>query len=103
MPKYLLVYVGGDEATPDDDFEAITMKWIAWFTALGEAVVDPGNPLGASGAVGPAGASAEATSGVGGYTLVTADSLEAALEIAKGSPHLDANGSVEVYETLDIG
>ncbi len=103
MSKFLLVYTGGDQPTPEDDFEAITKKWIAWFSALGDAVVDPGHPLGASSAVGPGGSVAEVTSGVGGYTIVTAESLEAAIEIAKGSPHLDANGTVEVYETIDIG
>ena len=37
-----------------------------------------------------------------GYSVVVADSLDAAVEIAKGCPHLAANGRVEVYETIDV-
>ena len=43
-----------------------------------------------------------ATAGVTGYSVVSADSLEAALEMAKGCPHLAANGGVEVYETFPV-
>ena len=102
MAKYLLVYVGGDAPTSEDDGKTVMDAWVAWFTALGPAIVDPGNPCGSSGAIASDGSVTTATSGVGGYSLLIADSLDAALEMAKGCPHLSANGSVEVYETIDI-
>ena len=102
MAKYLFIYTGGDQPGPDDDMAAITNAWVVWFASLGDAVVDPGNPVGASGAVASNGSVTAATSGVGGYSVVNADSLEAALEMAKGSPQLAANGSVEVFETFDV-
>jgi len=102
MAKYLLVYIGGDQPGPEDDGEAIMTAWTTWFSTIGDAVVDPGNPVGASGAIASDGSVTTATSGVGGYSVVSADSLDAALEIAKGCPHLAANGSVEVYETFDV-
>ncbi len=101
MAKYLFVYVGGDQGSEDTDYSAVTNAWIAWFGGLGDAVLDPGNPAGASSAVASDGSIIGATSGVGGYSVISADSLTAALEIAKGCPHLDANGTVEVYETFD--
>jgi hypothetical protein len=38
-----------------------------------------------------------------GYTIVSADSLDAAAELAKGCPILDDGGSVSVYETFQVG
>ncbi len=102
MAKYLFIYTSGDEPRPDTDMDAITQAWIGWFTGLGDAVVDPGNPVGASGAIAPNGAAAAVTADVGGYSVIRADSLEAALEIAKSSPALAANGSVEVFETVEV-
>ncbi len=102
MAKYLFVYVGGDQASEDTDYSAVTNAWITWFGSLADAVIDPGNPAGASSAVASDGTIVGATSGVGGYSVIAADSLSAALDIAKGCPHLDANGTVEVYETFDV-
>ena len=37
-----------------------------------------------------------------GYTIVQADSLQAATGLAKGSPVLQGGGSVTVYEAFDV-
>jgi hypothetical protein len=37
-----------------------------------------------------------------GYTIVTAASLEAATDIAKGSPVLKDGDSVTVFETVEV-
>ena len=39
---------------------------------------------------------------IGGYTVVTAESLDDATSLAKGCPALDAGGGVEVYEALPM-
>jgi hypothetical protein len=102
MAKYLLAYVGGDQPESEESGQAVMAAWTAWFTGMGEAVVDPGNPVGASAAVAADGSVGEAAAGVTGYSVIAADSLDAALEIARGCPHLAANGRVEVYETFDV-
>ena len=51
MANYLLAYVGGDEPDSEEAGAAVMNAWIAWFGTLGDAVVDPGNPIGASAAV----------------------------------------------------
>ena len=38
--------------------------------------------------------------GLSGYSLVTADSLESAVELAKGCPVLEIGGAVDVYEAI---
>jgi hypothetical protein len=43
-----------------------------------------------------------APSGLSGYSVITADNLDAATEHARSCPHLDAGGRVDVYETFEI-
>jgi hypothetical protein len=103
MAKFLLVYTGTAMSTPsEEEGKAIMDAWMAWFGGLGDAVVDPGNPTGLSAAVTSGGVSAGGPSGISGYTVVSAADLDAAAELAKGCPHLDVGGTVEVYETFDV-
>jgi hypothetical protein len=61
-------------------------------------VVDGGNPFGASASVG----GGEAASGLTGYSILEADSLEAATDLAAGCPVLSSGGSVDVYEAIPM-
>ena len=102
MANYLLVYKGGAMAQDEAERQKAMAAWGAWFGQLGAAVVDGGNPCGASAAIGANGAvSNGAPSGVTGYSILTADSLQAATGLAKGCPILTDGGSVEVYETFN--
>jgi hypothetical protein len=102
MGKYLLAYKGGSMAATEAEREAAMAAWGSWFGQLGSAVVDAGNPFGPSAAVGSGGVNGGATSGLTGYSVIDADSLSAAGELAKGCPVLANGGSVEVYETIPI-
>lgn len=102
MAQYLLAYVGGDQPESQEAGQAVMAAWTAWFAGMGAAALDPGNPVGASAAVAPDGTVGAASAGVSGYSVITADSLDAAVEIARACPHLAANGHVEVYETIDV-
>ena len=106
MAKYLLLYSGGS-GMPQTEAEqkAIIDDWTAWYNRLGGAVVDPGNPtspaaksIDSNGKVsdGPAGTM------VTGYTILKADSLDAAVAMAKGCPVLKSNGQISVFETFDV-
>ncbi len=77
-------------------------KWQAWVSGLGDAVVNPGTPLGKSKAVSSAGVSN--TSGserLAGFSIVKADSMDAALEMAKKCPFLEI-GTIEVAEVMEM-
>lgn len=104
MAKYLMAYRGGgDMADTDEQRQAVMAAWGAWFGELGSAIVDPGNPCGAAATVATDGSVSEGgASALSGYTLINADSLEAASALAKGCPVLSAGGSVEVYETFEV-
>ncbi len=76
-------------------------KFEAWVGGLGDAVVNPGHPLGKSKTVSSSGVSDDGRSNpLVGFSIVTADGMDAALEMAKGYPHLEI-GTVEVVEMLE--
>lgn len=100
MGNYVFAYTGGAMPETPAAQEAAMKAWGDWFATLGAAVVDAGNPFGASTAVKADGASGTATTGLGGYSVVKADDLDRAATLAKGCPILAAGGNVDVYETL---
>jgi len=102
MANYLFAYSGGGMAQTDSEREAAMAAWGAWFAGLGPAIVDAGNPFGPSASVGSAGATGAAATGLTGYSILTADSLDAAAELAKGCPVFASGGKVDVYETIPV-
>ena len=103
MPNYVLTYVGGSMPESEEEGQAVMAAWGRWYEGLGAAVVDAGNPFGPSASVASDGSVSQgAPSGLTGYTVIAADDLEAATAQAKGCPHLDAGGRVDVYETFQI-
>src|SRR5712692_8519769 len=48
MPKYLLAFNGGGMPETPEEQAAVMAAWGAWYGTLGDAVVDPGAPIGAS-------------------------------------------------------
>jgi hypothetical protein len=68
--------------------------WNAWFEHLGANLVDRGNPVFERRTVGNCGAE----TALGGYTLITAADLEAAIALARGCPIVEEGGGVEVGE-----
>jgi len=102
MAKYLYAYKGGGMARTEEEQQAAMAAWGAWFGELGSATVDIGNPFGASAAVRADGSNGAAGSGLTGYSVVEAASLEDAVAKARGCPIFAGGGSVEVYETLNV-
>ncbi len=101
MANYLLAYKGGGMASSDKERAEQMAAWGKWFGGLGAAVVDGGNPCGTSKTVAKDGNVKDGGSGITGYSVLKAESLEAAVKLAKGCPLLKAGGSVEVYETIN--
>jgi hypothetical protein len=96
MPTFALVYRGPLGYTPTPETMA---AWQAWFTGMGDQLADLGKPAVARTTVGNCD---PATTELDGYSLITADSLDAAMAIAKGCPHLDRNGGVEIGQLGEV-
>jgi hypothetical protein len=104
MGKYLLAYHGGTMPQTQEEQARVLAAWGVWYGSLGNAIVDPGNPVGQTATIATSG---EVSHGgganpVSGYSIITADSLDAAVAAAKGCPLLQAGGSVEVAETFNV-
>ena len=104
MAKYALIYHGGGAPESEEEQAQVMAAWGAWMENLGQALKDPGNAFGnaatvnSDGSTTPGGGANPAT----GYTLIDADSLDAAVALASKNPILESGGSVEVAETIDM-
>lgn len=103
MPKYLLAYHGGGMPEGEEAQAKEMAAWGAWFEQLGGAVVDGGNPVGQAKTLTSPSASTDGggANPITGYSVLQADSLQAAVKLAQGCPILKSGGTVEVGETFD--
>ncbi len=112
MKDFLFVF--RDKGTPTnispDEMQAMTKRWMDWIGGIAaqNKLGDRGNRLFPSGKVvkpgnvitdGPY---SEIKESIGGYSIVKANSLEEATELAKGCPGLTVGGSVEVREIREM-
>ena len=103
MAKYVLAYHGGGMPETEEEQAKVMEAWGAWIGGLGEAFVDPGNPIGQTKTVTSDGVTVGGGSNpLSGYGLLTAGSIDEAVAAAKGCPILVDGGSVEVAETIDM-
>jgi hypothetical protein len=102
MAKYLLVYYGGKMETDPKLAEKTMATWMKWFGDLGKAVVDVGAPTQPGKIVSKSGVKSAGAKPVGGYSIVQADSLDAAIALAKGCPVIAVGGQVEVCPLMPM-
>ena len=105
MVNYVLVYKGGGGMAPTpDEQQKIMAAWGQWFGSIGQALVDGGNPFsGQANSIGSDGAvSSGSNSGLSGYSIIKADTLQDATQSAKGCPVLASGGEIEVYEAFPV-
>ena len=103
MSQYIIVYLGGDQPSNQEEGKQHFSKYMDWLSSLGDSAVSPANPLKNTSTVNSDGT---VTTGgkttMSGYTIIETDSMEAALSIAKACPFLDIGGSLEVSELVKM-
>ena len=102
MGNYLLTFHGGSMPEGKEAQDAAMGAWNAWFGTLGDALVDGGNPIAQTKAISPDGSVMDATSAPSGYTVIKADSLDAAVSLSKGCPVLGGGAVILVSETTPL-
>ena len=96
MPTFVFSYRMPKDYVPGG---ADTMAaWAAWFDSMGANLTDRGKPVFETTGLGNCGGD----TALGGYSFVTAEDLESAVGLAKGSPALDAGGGVEVGAVMAL-
>lgn len=104
MPKYILAYHGGSMPETQEEGEKVMAAWTDWYSAIGSQLIDGGAAAGRSMTIHSNGSVSNdgGPNPFSGYTVVSADSHDAANAIAKGCPILVAGGSVEVCEMIEM-
>ena len=104
MAKYLCVYHGGSHPETEEEAAKVMDDWGSWLGSLGAAVIDGGNPVGQSKTMQPDGSVTDdgGANPVSGYSLIEATGDDDAIAKAKGCPILEAGGSIEVAEAMDM-
>ena len=88
-------------ATPEEA-KAGMDAWMAWARRAGDAVVDLGLPLGSGNHL-EVGGTSESSNEASGYSILQADSLEAATGVLEDHPHLQVPGNtIDVLEFLPM-
>ncbi len=103
MSNYVIAYHGGKTPESPEEGAKQMAKWKAWVDGLGDAVVNPGTPLGKPKTVSSSGVSDGGGSNpLIGFSIVKADSMDVALEMAKACPTLEIGGTLEVAEVMEM-
>jgi hypothetical protein len=102
---FMFLFRGGRQA-PEDEMEARMAKWGTWMDDLGDHFVG-GGPLDEDGRILDSkhgepekGILANGDAEVGGYIVIKADSIDDAVDLARGCPIYEVDGIVEVREIV---
>ena len=102
MANYVFIYSGEPTFASPAEGAAYMAKWQTWVGGLGNAVINPGNPFGMSKIVSAGGVSdAAGANRLTGFSILSAESIDVALTMAKECPHL-AHGTIEVAEAMEM-
>ena len=113
MKDFMMLF----HSVPDPNFEPTPEQmqseikaWETWMAAIGEKanIKNPGDALGFDGKTMHADGSitdgpyAEVKEIVGGYMIISANSIDEAIQLASGCPALANGGKVEVRDIMDL-
>jgi hypothetical protein len=113
MKKFLATYLGSasaldkwktmDEGTRSEQEKAGKEAWGKWVKANEASIVDQGSPVGKTERITVNGIS-DTKNEIGAYTIVQAESLQAAAKLFENHPHFTIfpGHSVEVMECLPM-
>jgi hypothetical protein len=102
MTQYVFAYYGEPSFDSPEAGSAYQDKWRAWMGGLGDAIVDPGIPIKPSKTVTSDSVADSPVEGrLSGILVVQAVSVEAAIELALASQHLEY-GTIDVAEAFDM-
>ncbi|MDX2507230.1 MAG: YciI family protein [Gammaproteobacteria bacterium] len=103
MAQFVFVYLGGNQPSGPEEANKHFSKYMEWLSSLGDSVVIPTIPLKDTNTINPDGTIREGgSSAMSGFSIIKAESMEAALSIAQSCPFLEIGGSLEVSEMMQI-
>ena len=111
MKDFMMIFMGADYQSlgmSPEEMQAQMGKWFAWdgkmreqgIVAHGNALKSHGKHITGQDAVVVDGPFVEGKELIGGYYVIKAENLEAAVEVAKDYPDFEFGGTVEVREVM---
>jgi hypothetical protein len=102
MPNFVFAYHGGKKPDTPEEGAALMAQWQAWVDDLGDAMINPGTPVGMSKTVSASGVTDDGgPNPLAGFSIVKAENMDAAIAFAKACPFI-AMGTIEVAEAMDM-
>jgi hypothetical protein len=89
MPKFVFSYRVPQDYRPGTE---TGKAWQAWFDGLGASQIEQGNAVAATRKLGNLGDGTR----LGGYSMVAAEDMQAAVALADGCPAIQLGGGVEI-------
>jgi hypothetical protein len=110
MKKFIVIYHAPMDAiiqmadSSEEDQAKGMEAWMEWAQKCGDKLVDLGSPLMNGQALSPGGGSSPSEKGVTGYSVLQAESMDAAKKLLQSHPHLGWNAacSIELHETMPL-
>ena len=103
MAQFAFLYFGEPQFDDPNDAQAHQKQWFDYIGGLGDAVVTPGMPMSPATRITADGIAPAPTEGrLTGLTVVEAESMDAAVAMAKTCPFVDV-GTVDVVQIYQMG
>ncbi|MEP3050308.1 MAG: hypothetical protein ABJP48_12085 [Erythrobacter sp.] len=103
MPRFALIYRNAQPPKNPEDGQQHMVKWRAWSSGLGGAMIEPGMPFSNASVVSQDGAQDYVDQhSLNGVSIVEATDLAAAQGMAASCPHLNMGGDIVVAEGMDM-
>jgi hypothetical protein len=100
MSKFLVTYHGAGAPTPEEAQQAMA-AFMAWAQSAGDALVDPGAPLGPAKTVSAGGVADGAADGpAGGYSILECADIDSAVQLVRDHPFVLRGGSLQVSTAI---
>jgi hypothetical protein len=97
MARFLVTYHGGSTPADDEGRRQMMAAFGTWVAQTGKALIDAGAPLGPARTVSSTAVEDGPAKGpVGGYSIIEADDVDAAVELVRGHPFIGRGGSLQV-------
>lgn len=100
MSKFLVTYFGGGMPADPAEAAAAVEAFGQWLARSGKSVVDPGAPLKPGAQLATAKPAPKVA--IGGYSVIEAPNLEAALEVLRSHPFVARGGTLQVDEAAQL-
>jgi hypothetical protein len=101
MTSYLVTYHGGGMPDTEEGRQQAMAAFGAWVGKVGDALTDPGAPLGAAMTVSADGVQPGRADGpIAGYSVLRAEDMESAISLVRDHPFVGRGGSLTVIESV---